>query len=297
MSKQNHNIMDTATVGAQRIGEEPRFELCRCTATLLYLLYYYPPFTPKVAGISTLFSQKLSRQPVASAWRLILLFASVTSALAGITYAPSSVAPPKPLREVRAAWIATVANIDWPSTNAVATGQQKGELLGILDKAAELKLNTLILQVRPACDAIYDSTLEPWSEYLTGTMGKAPDPYFDPLAFAVAEAHKRGLELHAWFNPYRARHLNARSPISPMHIAKAHPELVRQYGKYLWLDPGEKAVQDYSLKVVMDVVKRYDIDGVHFDDYFYPYLDSDSSGRDLQFQMRRVGSGMGPGAS
>jgi uncharacterized lipoprotein YddW (UPF0748 family) len=118
-------------------------------------------------------------------------------------------------------------------------------------------------------------------------MGRAPEPYYDPLSFAVEEAHRRGLELHAWFNPFRARHLAAKSPIAANHVSKTHPELVRRYGKSLWLDPGEQGAQDYSLSVVMDVVRRYDIDGVHFDDYFYPYKESDASGRELEFPDER----------
>ena len=157
-------------------------------------------------------------------------------------------------------------------------------MLAILDRAVQLKLNAIIFQVRPACDAMYASTIEPWSEYLTGTMGKAPEPFYDPLAFAVAEAHKRGLELHAWFNPYRARLLSTKSPVAPNHVSKTHPQLVRHYGKYLWLDPGEKETQDYSLSVIMDVVKRYDVDGIHFDDYFYPYKETDASGKDWIFR-------------
>jgi len=199
------------------------------------------------------------------------------------TYLPSIVVPPKPPREFRAVWVATVANIDWPSAKNLSVTEQKSELIRILDRAAELKLNVVILQVRPACDALYASPIEPWSEYLTGTMGQPPNPYYDPLSFAVEEAHKRGLELHAWFNPYRARLLPANSPAAPNHISRTHPHLVRQYGKFLWLDPGEKDVQDYSLGVVMDVVKRYDIDGVHFDDYFYPYKEKGPSGNDLDF--------------
>ena len=196
---------------------------------------------------------------------------------------------------MRAAWIATVSNIDWPSTNNLPTARQKAELLAILDEAARLRLNTVILQVRPACDALYASTLEPWSEYLTGTMGKAPQPFYDPLAFAVKEAHQRGLELHAWFNPYRARHSAAKGPVAGSHISKTHPQFVRQYGRSLWLDPGLREVQDYSLSVVMDVVKRYDIDGVHFDDYFYPYPERDGTGAEIDFpdeaSWRRSGSG------
>jgi uncharacterized lipoprotein YddW (UPF0748 family) len=201
----------------------------------------------------------------------------------GASYEPSRITPPKPVREFRAAWVATVANIDWPSRKGLSTGEQKAELIAILDRTAQLKLNAVIFQVRPACDALYQSQIEPWSEYLTGTMGEAPAPFYDPLAFVVEQAHQRGLELHAWFNPYRARHLSAKTPASPNHISKTHPQLVRHYGKYLWLDPGEKEVQEYSLSVVMDVVKRYDIDGIHFDDYFYPYKENDSSGNEMDF--------------
>ena len=212
-----------------------------------------------------------------------------------VSYVPSSVLPPAPAREFRAAWVATVANIDWPSTNNLSTAQQKAELLAIMDRAKDLNLNAVIFQVRPACDAMYASKIEPWSEYLTGAMGRPPKPFYDPLALAVEEAHKRGLELHAWFNPYRARHFEAKSPISANHVSRAHPDLVRHYGRYLWLDPGEKKVQDYSLSVVMDVVKRYDIDGVHFDDYFYPYKELDATGKPLDFpdeaSWRRYGAG------
>jgi uncharacterized lipoprotein YddW (UPF0748 family) len=211
------------------------------------------------------------------------------------TYEPSSIVPPKPAREYRAAWVATVANIDWPSRKDLSTAEQKSELLALLDRAQRLKLNAIIFQVRPACDAMYASAIEPWSEYLTGTMGKAPEPYYDPLTFAVEEAHKRGLELHAWFNPYRAHILASRSPVSASHVSKTRPQLVRQYGKYLWLDPGEKGVQEYSLNVVMDVVRRYDIDGVHFDDYFYPYKEKDGSGKEMDFpdqaSWQRFGAG------
>jgi len=179
--------------------------------------------------------------------------------------------------------VATVGNIDWPSRSDLTVSEQRAELLAILDRAVQLRLNTIIFQVRPACDALYASPIEPWSEYLTGTMGKAPQPLYDPLKFAVEEAHKRGLELHAWFNPYRARHPNAKSPITANHISKTKPHLVRKYGSYLWLDPGEKEVQDYSLSVVMDVVNRYDVDGIHFDDYFYPYPERLPGGKDREF--------------
>ncbi|MDB6020650.1 MAG: hypothetical protein JWQ04_507, partial [Pedosphaera sp.] len=199
------------------------------------------------------------------------------------TYVPVTIDPPAVRREFRGAWIATVGNIDWPSKPGLPVQQQKDELLELLDRAAKLNLNAVVLQVRPACDALYASKLEPWSYYLTGTMGKPPEPYYDPLAFAVEEAHKRGLELHAWFNPYRAALLGHKYVIAKNHISHTHPEMVVKYGSYLWLDPGEKEVQEYSLRVVMDVVKRYDIDAVHFDDYFYPYKEQDAQKQDLDF--------------
>ncbi|HNW06324.1 MAG TPA: family 10 glycosylhydrolase [Verrucomicrobiota bacterium] len=214
---------------------------------------------------------------------VVLTLMGVLSASQPTSHAAANDTPPPPLREFRGAWVATVANIDWPSRKTLSTQEQKTELLAILDRAVHLKLNAIIFQVRPACDALYASRIEPWSEYLTGTMGKAPEPFYDPLAFAIEEAHKRGLELHAWFNPYRARLRSAASPVAANHVSKTRPQLVREYGEFLWLDPGEKAVQDYSLSVVMDVVKRYDVDGIHFDDYFYPYKARDRAGKELDF--------------
>jgi uncharacterized lipoprotein YddW (UPF0748 family) len=141
----------------------------------------------------------------------------------------------------------------------------------MLDEAAALNLNAVIFQVRPHADALYDSPHEPWSYYLTGEQGQAPQPYYDPLRFAVQEAHERGLELHAWFNPYRAGHPADTSELAPGHVYNQHPSWVREYGDYLWLDPGVPAARDHTHDVILNVVRRYDIDGVHFDDYFYPY--------------------------
>ncbi len=190
---------------------------------------------------------------------------------------PVAVAPEPPpvAREFRAVWVATVGNIDWPSKPGLSTAQQQAELRAILDRAASVRLNAVILQVRPAADALYDSPYEPWSEYLTGRMGQAPDPFYDPLAFAVAEAHRRGLELHAWFNPYRARHSEARGPASATHVTVARPDVVRAYAGYRWMDPGDPEVRARSLRAIADVVRRYDVDGVHIDDYFYPYPEND----------------------
>jgi uncharacterized lipoprotein YddW (UPF0748 family) len=198
-------------------------------------------------------------------------------------FRPAILTPPQPMREFRGAWIATVANKDWPSKPGLSVAEQKAELISLLDRAAQLKLNAVIFQVRPMCDAMYASPIEPWSEYLTGTQGHAPEPFYDPLTFAIAEAHKRGMELHAWFNPFRARHSQARSSVAPNHISQTHPELICKYGDQFLLNPGEPAVRDYVLRVVMDVVKRYDVDGVQFDDYFYPYPQKDPAGRELDF--------------
>jgi uncharacterized lipoprotein YddW (UPF0748 family) len=207
-----------------------------------------------------------------------MLFAS------GEIYQPVVVTPPSPPREFRGAWITVVAsNQDWPSEPGLSVAQQKAELISLLDRAAQLHFNAVILQIRPSCDALYASPIEPWSERLTGTMGRAPEPFYDPLAFAIQEAHKRGLELHAWFNPFRALHPLIKSPVASNHVTKTHPEWVRDYDGQYWLDPGEPAAREYVLRVVMDVVRRYDVDGVTFDDYFYPYPVKKALGRTLDY--------------
>jgi len=205
---------------------------------------------------------------------------------AGVPYARALAsepdAPPVP-REFRGVWIATVDNIDWPSRQGLSVEAQKAELLALLDHSAAIRLNAVIFQVRPAADALYTSTLEPWSVYLTGRNGRAPDPDWDPLAFAVAEAHRRGLELHAWFNPYRAKFRGDPGPLSSRHVSRTMPSVVKRYGAYLWMDPGEPSVRAHTTKVIIDVVRRYDIDGVHIDDYFYPYPEPDRRGREIPF--------------
>ncbi len=183
----------------------------------------------------------------------------------------AALTPPPAPREFRAAWVSTVANIDWPSKSTLNAAQQQAEAIVILDRARAMNLNAIVLQVRPSADAIYASELEPWSEYLSGAQGRAPQPWYDPLKFWIAQAHARGLELHAWFNPYRARHATAKSPLAASHIGKTNPSAVKPYGRFLWMDPGEEAASKQTLAVILDVVKRYDIDGVHIDDYFYPY--------------------------
>ncbi len=217
--------------------------------------------------------------------RLALIFVVLPAAII-LRWSPELHAQdklPDPPREFRGVWVASVSNIDWPSKKGLSSERQQAELKAIFDKAAELKLNAVIFQIRPMCDALYDSKIEPWSEYLTGTMGKAPSPAYDPLEMAVREAHARGIELHAWFNPYRARHSSATSAISDDHIIKRRPDLAKKYGTHYWLNPTSQEVQDYSLRVILDVARRYDIDGVHIDDYFYPYPEKDADGKVIPF--------------
>jgi len=184
------------------------------------------------------------------------------------------------MREFRAAWVATVANINWPSRPGLSTEDQKKEAIVLLDFLRDHHFNAVIFQVRPQADALYDSQLEPWSYYLTGKQGVAPNPYYDPLEFWVDEAHKRGLELHVWLNPYRAHHTTG-SDVTEHSIVKKMPESVvfLEQG-YWWFDPSLQSTQDHSAAVVRDLVRRYDIDGVHFDDYFYPY-ESYNNGKDF----------------
>lgn len=175
-------------------------------------------------------------------------------------------------REFRAAWVASVANLDWPTRVGLSSEEQKQQLINIYEDLKEVNMNAVVLQIRPECDALYDSPYDPWSYWLTGQQGKAPDPYYDPLEFAVEEAHKRGIELHAWFNPYRVtRSVSGTYPQDEKHVSNQHPEWVLQVSNLEFLDPGIPMVRKYVTDVVMDVVNRYDIDGIHFDDYFYPY--------------------------
>ncbi|ULQ56045.1 family 10 glycosylhydrolase [Flavihumibacter rivuli] len=173
--------------------------------------------------------------------------------------------------EFRAAWIATVDNIDWPTKGNFDSEKQKDEYIRMLDMHEKNGMNAVIVQVRPATDAFYPSQYEPWSEWLTGKQGRPPVPYYDPLQFMINEARKRGMEFHAWLNPYRAVFNVNRSSISPTHITRLHPEWFLTYGDKRYFDPGNKAAQQYVVNVVRDLVQRYDLDAIHFDDYFYPY--------------------------
>lgn len=174
-------------------------------------------------------------------------------------------------REFRAAWIATVANINWPSKNTLSTEQQKQEAIQILNMLKDANFNAVIFQARPSADAMYKSNLEPWSYFLTGQTGKAPSPFYDPLEFWISEAHKRGMELHVWLNPYRAHHTTGGKVTSESMASKMSNVTYRLGNGMYWMDPSDEKVQDHVSAVIKDLVKRYDIDAIHIDDYFYPY--------------------------
>ena len=181
-----------------------------------------------------------------------------------------AVAQVAPKREFRAVWVATVNNIDWPSKPGLSTDQQKKEVIDLLEMHRKNGMNAIIMQIRPASDAFYPSELEPWSRYLTGTPGKAPSPFYDPLQFWIQECHNRNMEFHAWLNPFRVSQ-NAADPLAVNHIAFKNPEWIVNYGGKLYFDPGIPQTRDFVVKVVTDIVSRYDVDAIHFDDYFYPY--------------------------
>lgn len=173
--------------------------------------------------------------------------------------------------EFRAAWIATVDNIDWPSKKGLPVDSQKAEFIRILDLHKKNGLNAIIMQIRPATDAFYPSPYEPWSEWLSGVQGKPPSPYYDPLQFMIDETHKRGMEFHAWCNPYRADFSIGKASIAPSHITRLHPQWFLDYGGKKYFDPGNKEAQEFVVEVIKDITERYDVDAIHFDDYFYPY--------------------------
>jgi len=177
----------------------------------------------------------------------------------------------QPVYEFRGVWIATVDNIDWPARGMTNVAEQKAEFIRQLDMHKRNGMNAVIVQVRPAADAFYPSKYEPWSQWLTGVQGKAPSPWYDPLKFMIEEAHKRGLEFHAWLNPYRANFNIRSASIAKNHITKKHPGWFLTYGTTKYFDPSNKEAQQFVTDVVADIVRRYDIDAVHMDDYFYPY--------------------------
>lgn len=173
--------------------------------------------------------------------------------------------------EFRAAWVASVSNIDWPAKAGLSTEEQQASFIKMIDAHKAAGLNAIIVQIRPSADAFYPSPYEPWSEWLTGEQGMAPYPFYDPLAFMIEEAHKRGMQFHAWMNPYRAIFNIGKSSLTPFHITKVHPEWFLTYGDKIYFDPGNEQVMDYVTAIVRDVVRRYKVDAIHFDDYFYPY--------------------------
>ncbi|MFY7901205.1 MAG: family 10 glycosylhydrolase [Chitinophagaceae bacterium] len=178
-----------------------------------------------------------------------------------------------PKREFRAAWIATFVNIDWPLSRSSTPQQERDEFIARLDMLKQTGVNAIFIQVRSQCDALYNSSIEPWTADLTGTQGVAPNPYYDPLEFIISECRKRGIEVHAWLNPYRALSnatTNALAALAPNHIINTQPSWIMSAGSLRVLNPGIPAVWDYVNSVVIDITKRYDLDGIHFDDYFYP---------------------------
>jgi len=201
--------------------------------------------------------------------RLLTVLFSVQMTLAQ-SYLPGRERAPTVPREFRGAWVACVYNIDWPSRKGLGVGAQQAELRRILDKMAAMKMNAIIFQVRPNADAVYSSRIEPWSHWISGKMGRSPG--YDPLKFCIREAHARGIEVHAWFNPFRALP-NKNIPTSRNHVTKTNRRVIRDFKSYKWMDPSSSFTQRRALSVIMDVTNRYDIDGVHIDDYFYPYPD------------------------
>lgn len=183
-------------------------------------------------------------------------------------------------RERRAVWVSTINHLDWPSKAGLSITQQQQEWLTLVDFCQNLKLNTIIAQIRPMADAFYPSQINPWSQFLTGVQGK--NPGYDPLAFMLAEAHKRNLEFHAWLNPYRVSINDRWQDLATHHPARRHPEWVRSYGGKLYYDPGIPEVRQHIVETVQEIVRQYGVDAIHFDDYFYPYPVSGQSFPDDQ---------------
>lgn len=197
-------------------------------------------------------------------------FRIITITIAFVLFQCVAFSQDVPKRELRAAWIATVMNIDWPSKKGLSVQQQQEEFVRLLDTLQRAGMNAVIVQVRPVADAFYPSSYEPWSEYLSGKQGDFSTPYYNPLAFMIQESRKRGLEFHAWFNPYRAS-MNGNLIYADNHPIRAHPEWFVEYGGKYYYDPGHPEAREFVLQSIMETVKHYDLDAVHFDDYFYPY--------------------------
>lgn len=204
--------------------------------------------------------------------------------------AAQQIDPTSHKRQFRGVWIASVHNLDWPSKPGLSVRKIKKEYIKQIEKLKELGMNAVIVQIRPTGDAFYPSTYEPWSEFLTGEQGVEPKAGFDPLEFMINETHKRAIEFHAWFNPYRAIRNNLEAKLSPKHIYNQHPDWFVSYGKDMYFDPGVEPARKFVEKVIADVVTRYDIDAVHFDDYYYPYrLEGQAFPDTLSFAMNARG--------
>ena len=211
-----------------------------------------------------------------------------------ISFVHTTLAQHQLKREFRGVWVATVNNIDWPSKGVTDPKQQKEELIELLDRFQSLHLNAVIFQIRPSADAFYNSDFEPWSEYLTGKSGEKPDPYYDPLAFIIEETHKRGMEFHAWLNPYRAIVNYKEFHSNPLPLTYNKPEWFINYGENKYFDPGNPEVRAYTNKIVADIVRQYDVDAIHFDDYFYPYKIKDEVFPD-SLSFKKYGGDFYPG--
>jgi uncharacterized lipoprotein YddW (UPF0748 family) len=219
------------------------------------------------------------------------LFNTLSLVFLGCMFAFSSKSQLPRNYEFRAVWVASVDNIDWPSSKNISVAEQKAEYIKLLDMHQQNGMNAVIVQIRPAADALYPSQYEPWSEFLTGQQGRAPSPFYDPLEFMIKETHNRGLEFHAWLNPYRAIFNMRTSSVAPTHVTKVHPEWFLVYGDKKYFNPALPEVQLHTAKIVKDILTRYDIDAIHMDDYFYPYRIAGKEFPDQQSYLQ-YGKGM-----
>ncbi len=203
--------------------------------------------------------------------------------VAGGAPGADTLAPPPVAREFRAAWVSPVENGEWPSAPDLDDASQQEELVALLDRAAAIGLNAVVLHVRPAADAMYPTARAPWSSYF---VPPGEQPGYDPLAFALREAHRRGLQLHAWVNPFRAAPPDRREAVGAASLAATNPAWVVRYGSQQWIDPGDPAARQAVLNALLELVYRYDVDAVHLDDYFYPYLEERTTVRRVRVGRR-----------
>jgi len=286
-------------------GEDRRLVDVVITAKGRKLLEKIDPLEQAADGFMTTLSEEETKTLNTLLDKLRGVRAAIVCALlmmAGFAVSAQSASQPaaaQPKYEFRAAWVASVDNIDWPSKKGLPVDSQKVEFIRLLEMHKKNGMNALVVQVRPAADAFYSSPYEPWSEWLTGVQGKAPDPYYDPMTWMIEETHRRGMEFHAWCNPYRAVKTIGKSSIAADHITRKHPSWFVRFENTLYFDPGNKEVQQYVTMIIRDLVRRYDIDGLHFDDYFYPYdiVEGGPPGKDFpdNATYTRYGGGMSIG--